>query len=318
MKKVIIYGLGEAFENQKYFLQNEFEIVGYCDRNIFNFEKYIFPTTIALYDYDYIYITSEKYFDEIKLELLKLNVDETRIITRKHVWWGGFENAFVRDEWVKKQLISIPQGKIVLDAGAGQMRYSKYCKHLKYIAQDFGKYVPGNTISGLHPEKWDTNSVNIKCDIINMPFDDESIDVILCTEVFEHLKNPILALKEFSRIIKLGGDLILTAPFCSITHMAPYYYCNGFSPYWFQDNLKDWGFDIVELSPYGSYYMWMLQELNRIKWVAQKYSDYKLCWEEEKSIMDSMQIIKKLSDRDTCSNELLCHGYLVKARKVVI
>lgn len=315
MKKAVIYGLGEAYEEQKYFLQNEFEIVGYCDKNAINMEGYICPDNIFLLDFDYIYITSEKYFEEIKSDILRMGGVEEKIIGRHHVWWGDFGNLSIRDEWVKQQLLGIPQGKILLDAGAGQMKYKKYCKHLKYIAQDFGEYIPGEISVGLHHERWDTNSVNVKCDIVNMPFENESIDVILCTEVFEHLKDPILALKEFARIIKRGGGLILTAPFCSLTHFAPYYFCNGFSSYWYQENLKDWGFDIVEMTPYGNFYMWMLQELNRISWIAQRYSNCDLHEEEERKIVEAMQVIKCLADKDTCSNELLCHGYLVRAKK---
>ena len=47
-----------------------------------------------------------------------------------------------------------------------------------------------------------------KCDIIsditNIPLKDQSIEHILCSEVFEHLPNPVLALKELSRIIKIN------------------------------------------------------------------------------------------------------------------
>ena len=44
----------------------------------------------------------------------------------------------------------------------------------------------------------------------------ESFDVILCTEVFEHLKNPVLALKEFNRILKHSGSLSLQRLFAAL------------------------------------------------------------------------------------------------------
>jgi 2-polyprenyl-3-methyl-5-hydroxy-6-metoxy-1,4-benzoquinol methylase len=43
----------------------------------------------------------------------------------------------------------------------------------------------------------------------------------MCVEVFEHLPEPIKAVEEFARLFKPGGYLILTAPFCSLTHFAP-------------------------------------------------------------------------------------------------
>ncbi len=47
--------------------------------------------------------------------------------------------------------------------------------------------------------------MDIICDIIDMPLEDGSVDAILCSEVLEHLKNPILAIKEFGRILKRRG-----------------------------------------------------------------------------------------------------------------
>ena len=90
-----------------------------------------------------------------------------------------------------------------------------------------------------------------------MPLENESIDVILCTEVFEHLKNPILALKEFSRVMKKDGVLILTALFCCLTHMAPYFYYNGFSEYWYKEHLRDYGFTIVEFVRNGNFFKYL-------------------------------------------------------------
>lgn len=70
-----------------------------------------------------------------------------------------------------------------------------------------------------------------------MPFEDESMDIVLYTEVFEHIKNPISALEEFHRVLRPGGKCILTAPFASLGHMASYYY-SGFSRYWYEKNWK--------------------------------------------------------------------------------
>lgn len=44
------------------------------------------------------------------------------------------------------------------------------------------------------------------------PFDDEAFDVVLFTEVVEHLKKPQHALSEIYRVIKSGCTLILSTP----------------------------------------------------------------------------------------------------------
>lgn len=45
-----------------------------------------------------------------------------------------------------------------------------------------------------------------------LPFDDESFDLVWCTEVLEHLHNPKFLLDEIERILKPNGRAILTTP----------------------------------------------------------------------------------------------------------
>lgn len=45
-----------------------------------------------------------------------------------------------------------------------------------------------------------------------LPFDDKSFDLIWCSEVIEHLKDPAFALSELRRVAKPGGLLVLTTP----------------------------------------------------------------------------------------------------------
>lgn len=148
-----------------------------------------------------------------------------------------------------------------------------------------------------------------------LPLDNESVDVVLCSEVFEHLKNPVLAIKEFSRVLKSGGELILTAPFCSLTHMAPYYFCNGFSKYWYEENLDDFGFNIKEIVANGSFFKYMCQEMLRINKMADRYCRYTLSEDENSIVMGSIQLLSRLAERDIGSSEMLCFGYMVHAVK---
>ena len=46
-----------------------------------------------------------------------------------------------------------------------------------------------------------------------LPFQDNTFDVIWCSEVLEHLYSPLFALKEFNRVLKPGGKLLVTVPF---------------------------------------------------------------------------------------------------------
>ena len=150
-----------------------------------------------------------------------------------------------------------------------------------------------------------------------MPLEDGSVDVVLCTEVFEHLPEPLLALQEFSRILKKGGTLLLTAPFCSLTHMAPYYYANGFSKYWYEESLKKFGFQIDEMEQRGSFYQWLAQEIHRLPEIAQRYSHYDMSREDRETLTDSLKLLHQLDQMDAGggSGEVLCFGYMLAAHR---
>ena len=55
-------------------------------------------------------------------------------------------------------------------------------------------------------------------------FDDDSFDVILCTEVLEHLHDPHVAISEMHRVLKPQGKLILTTRFVFPLHDVPHDY----------------------------------------------------------------------------------------------
>ena len=75
---------------------------------------------------------------------------------------------------------------------------------------------------------------------------DMSFDVVLCTEVLEHLHTPAKAIAEFHRVLKPGGLLLLTTRFIFPIHDAPGDYYR-YTQYGLRHLLAD--FTIEELSP---------------------------------------------------------------------
>jgi SAM-dependent methyltransferase len=45
-----------------------------------------------------------------------------------------------------------------------------------------------------------------------LPFRDEAMDFVMCVEGIEHLENPFFAIREFTRILKKDGYLVITTP----------------------------------------------------------------------------------------------------------
>lgn len=175
-------------------------------------------------------------------------------------------NEINRQAWLKQTLAALPKGVRLLDAGAGELKNRQYCDHLEYVSQDFCQYhgAEGAPDEGLQSKGWDTTRIDLISDITAIPEADASFDAILCSEVLEHVPEPTHALDEFARLLKPGGVVILTAPFGSNVHMAPYHYCSGFSKYWYEYHLAQRGFHIESLIPNGDWYALLLQEITRL------------------------------------------------------
>lgn len=254
----------------------------------------------------------KKYIKKIIFSLVKIDI------------WN--DNGRNREVWLKKAISNIPSGNSILDAGAGELQYKRLCNHLKYTSQDFGQYDGTGNSEGLQTKKWDNSKLDIVSDITKIPVKDISFDAILCIEVFEHISEPALAVKEFSRIIKPGGTLILTAPFCSLTHFAPYYFANGYSKYWYEKILAENGFTIEEINFNGNFFSYLAQEIRRIPFMVKTYHKKDISCSKKlariilnfflKLTMGVMFILLYLfSKDDSNSNEILCFGIHVIAKK---
>jgi SAM-dependent methyltransferase len=179
-----------------------------------------------------------------------------------------------RAAWLATAVSGIPSGHRILDAGAGELRNQPICAHLDYVSQDFCEYGGEGNGLGLQTGKWDISKIDIVCDITSIPEPDSSFDAILCTEVLEHVPNPNEALDEFARLLRPGGTLILTAPFASIVHFAPFHFCTGFSRYWYEHHLPKRDFRIDELAANGDWFGYCRQELMRLGSMSRRYGDW--------------------------------------------
>ena len=161
-----------------------------------------------------------------------------------------------------KDFSSLKEGTSILDAGAGESKYKSLCNHLDYFSQDIAEYDGEGDGKGIQTNKRDYSNLDFVSDICNMPIEDESFDAVMCIEVIEHVPNPVEALGEIHRVLKKGGNLILTAPFNSLTHYAPYHYSTGFSSYFYEHHLNNLGFEIIEIDANGNFLNFWVKKLD--------------------------------------------------------
>lgn len=245
------------------------------------------------------------------LKNLKLDMKELlKKLIRQSISDVGTQNESSRDKWVIAALSRLPADSRLLDAGAGQQRYRPYCSHLHYVSQDFCQYASSGDGDSNIIVINDVPKIDIISDIISIPAENGSFDAILCTEVLEHLPDPIAALQELYRLLRVKGELILTAPFCSITHMAPNHYYSGFNKYFYKRYLPSIGFTIIEINASGDYSEYAGQELRRLLTLYENIPFYiKAC------IAILLRFIGANRNLIKPNNDMLCYGYHVLALK---
>lgn len=170
---------------------------------------------------------------------------------------------YARDQWVAEQAQKLPQGARVLDVGAGPCRYRDLFAHCSYESQDFMQYEGSPERRATEKNRWHYGKIDYVSDATAIPVPDGSFDVILCTEVLEHVPEPIPVIREFARILRDGGRLLLTCPLGSGLHQEPYHYYGGYTPYWYQRFLPEAGFGDIRVTPNGGFFKHYGQESQR-------------------------------------------------------
>jgi SAM-dependent methyltransferase len=103
------------------------------------------------------------------------------------------------------------KGKVV-DFGCGSKPYRSFVNCDEYIGVDFEN-------SG-HPHE--NEQIDVFYDGKHLPFENNSVDAVLSSEVFEHIFNLPDILKELNRIMKEEATILITCPFVWKEHEEPY------------------------------------------------------------------------------------------------
>lgn len=161
-------------------------------------------------------------------------------VNREFVKEGSSLIVDIGCEILNENLPRFAKGKL-LDLGCGFVPLYEFYKNsvTENICVDWENSLHKNEI------------LDVTCDISKpLPFSDNEFDSILSTAVLEHIYEPIGLIKECNRILKTGGNLILSSNFSYWEHEAPNDYLRH-TQYFFKKAAEENGFKIKVLEPIG-------------------------------------------------------------------
>jgi SAM-dependent methyltransferase len=150
-------------------------------------------------------------------------------------------SRFYLEKWIQRAADSLGPGAMVLDAGSGKGIYSRLFDHVTYESADFCKV-----------EKAYSEQTYV-CDLKDIPVEDARYDLVLCTQVLEHIPEPELVLRELHRVLKPGGFLWLSAPFFYEEHEKPYDFYR-YTQFGLEHLFSKAGFKVVEIEWLEGYF----------------------------------------------------------------
>lgn len=152
------------------------------------------------------------------------------------------------EQWAREA----PNGRIV-DVGCGAQPYRPWIEAagLQYAGVDWPHSIHA-------PAQADTvtHDLNLK----PWPFDAESFDGMLCTEVLEHIPDPAAFLREAARVLKPGGLMVLTTPLVWPEHEAPHDYFR-YTQFGLRCLAEQAGFTVERVEPRGGWHAALAQLL---------------------------------------------------------
>lgn len=176
-------------------------------------------------------------------------------------------NPGTRDAWMARMAEGTLPGSLVLDVSSGARPYRHLWSHCSYKSHEFN----GNAaiVDAVRGESSDTrkdlqNVHDYVGDITATGAPSSAFDVVLLTEVFEHVPRPLEAMAELARVAKPGANIYVSAPFTSGSHQQPYHFSAGLSLEWYKYAAEATGLQIISTESQGDYFKLMAQEIDRV------------------------------------------------------
>lgn len=124
----------------------------------------------------------------------------------------GYENQ--RENVLSPSTLSLERHRLLWLYLKNETDFFSTSKKMLHFAPEQAFYKRFRKMKNLAYTTTDLNSplADVKADICNLPFKDNSYDVIFCNHVLEHIPDDSKAMQELYRVLKPGGMAILQVP----------------------------------------------------------------------------------------------------------
>jgi len=211
---------------------------------------------------------------------------------------------------VASSLQYVQGSKRLYDLGCGSMPYRKLFDGVvdEYHGFDFKPAADLHKPDLTNPSAW--------IDITDSDLKSESCDVVLSTQVLEHIGDTKKFIKEIHRVLEKGGTCIMTIPFAWPTHAEPDDFYR-FTCFGLETLFTEAGFEIVKIQPLEGAYATIMQLylVSVYGHTDQQHSIIKFIRKLQSWILTPILNYMALKLDSVFYNEKLCLNYLLIAKK---
>lgn len=145
------------------------------------------------------------------------------------------------DDFHARHVQVFPQGSLVLDLAG-----NRTSKRGLFDIERYGlNVVYANLSTAKHPD--------VQADAHWLPFGTGVFDGVICSEMLEHVPDPVHVLSEIRRVLKKNGTVLISVPFLNRIHGDPYDFGRYTDTYW-QEVLKSLKFEPINIERQGLFW----------------------------------------------------------------
>jgi SAM-dependent methyltransferase len=153
-------------------------------------------------------------------------------------------------------------GGYLLDLGCGNKPYKEW----------YGPLTTNST--GCDATQSSENLVDTICLATALPYDTATFNTVFCTQVLEHVYDHHGLVTEAYRVLKPGGNIILTVPFTWELHEEPYDFFR-ITKHGLKELFEEAGFEVNYIKPNGGKWAAMFQMMINTVYSTFKYKTVK-------------------------------------------